>query len=180
MGYASHLLPVPSSLWNARSLAALILIFTVASAQDASPPKFTMKPLPLPGANGLVMLDYFAYDRASGRLWVPAGNTGSVDVIDTTTDQIKRLEGFPVAHVELRGKLQPVGPSSVSIGNGVVYTHRHPCCRSCDQDFLGLSAEASHSRRQDPTARLCRGIRSGQSSRAVLHQPGRNRPNCSH
>ncbi len=140
MEYASHLLRVPSSLWNARSLATLILIFTVASAQDASPPKFTIRPLPLPGANGPVMLDYLAYDRVSGRLWVPAGNTGSVDVIDTTTDQIKRLEGFPVAHVELRGKLRAVGPSSVSVGNGVVYIGSRADSKICVVDERTLRA----------------------------------------
>jgi DNA-binding beta-propeller fold protein YncE len=54
-------------------------------------------------------------------LWVPAGNTGSVDVIDTTTDKIKRVEGFAVREVEFRGKPRAMGPSSVAIGDGVVY-----------------------------------------------------------
>src|ERR1700719_1886832 len=98
----------PVSTWNARFFAAVILLtVTVAAAQETASHKFTVKPLPLPGANGLIMLDYFQYDNATQRLWVPAANTGSVDVIDTTTDQIKSVEGFPVAQVELRGKLRP-------------------------------------------------------------------------
>jgi DNA-binding beta-propeller fold protein YncE len=99
----------------------LLSLATIGGAQDAGWHKYTVKPLPLPAANGLVMLDYFAYDHASSRLWVPAANTGSVDVIDATTDQIRRVEGFSVAPVELRGKLRQMGPSSVAIGEGVVY-----------------------------------------------------------
>jgi DNA-binding beta-propeller fold protein YncE len=77
------------------------------------------------------MLDYFAYDNSTRRLWVPAANTGSVDVIDTTTDQIKSVEGFSVAQVELRGKLRPMGPSSVAIGDGVVYVGSRADSKIC-------------------------------------------------
>jgi hypothetical protein len=99
----------------------LSLAGVTAGAQETGSGKYTVKPLALPGANGLVMLDYFAYDATSRLLWVPAGNMGRVDVIDTTTDGIKSVEGFPVARVELRGKLRSMGPSSVAIGDGVVY-----------------------------------------------------------
>ena len=34
-----------------------------------------MTPLSLPGAKGLIALDYFAFDSANNRLWAPAGNT---------------------------------------------------------------------------------------------------------
>jgi DNA-binding beta-propeller fold protein YncE len=133
MRHLSQVLRLPVQLWKSGFLAGIVflLIFTVARAQEPPTPQFTIKPLPLPGANGLVMLDYFAYDRASARLWVPAGNTGSVDVIDTTTDQITRLEGFPVGEVELRGKLRPVGPSSISVGDGVVYVGSRADSRIC-------------------------------------------------
>ena len=120
MRHPSYLLQLP--VWNAGFLAVLILfIVTVAAGQETGSREFAIKSLPLPGTNGLVTLDYFAYDYTSRRLWVPAANTGSVDVIDTATDQIKRVEGFSVSQVELRGKLRSVGPSSVAIGDGVVY-----------------------------------------------------------
>src|SRR5262249_50626334 len=64
-----------------------------ASAGEASE-QFAVQPLPLPGAQGVVTLDYFAYDRSRARLWVPAGNTASVDVIDGNTDAITRIQGF--------------------------------------------------------------------------------------
>jgi DNA-binding beta-propeller fold protein YncE len=83
--------------------------------------RFTVNPIPLPGINGTVMLDYIEYDRANRRLWVPTGDTGSVDVIDTTTGHIQRVKGFPVSQIEFRGRLRSVGPSSVAIGQGVVY-----------------------------------------------------------
>jgi DNA-binding beta-propeller fold protein YncE len=103
-------------------LAALILfLVAIAGAQQTRGPQFTVKPVPLPGANGLVTLDYVAYDHMSRRLWVPAGNTGSVDVIDTTTDRIERVQGFSVAEIKFRGKLRSVGPSSVAVGKGAVY-----------------------------------------------------------
>ena len=98
-----------------------VLIVILAGLAYGASSGFKITPLPLPGAQGLVMLDYFAYDRNSRLLWVPAANTGSVDVIDTTTDQIKRIEGFTVAEVEFRGKPRAMGASSVAIGDGVAY-----------------------------------------------------------
>jgi DNA-binding beta-propeller fold protein YncE len=117
----------------------LILLAIVALvAQQSRSDNFIVKPLPLPGANGLVMLDYFAYDHGSRRLWVPAANTGSVDVIDTTTDQIQRIEGFPVTQVEFKGKQRAVGPSSVAIGEGMVFVGSRADSRICIIDARTL------------------------------------------
>lgn len=99
---------------------------------------FTLKPLPLPGAKGLVTLDYFAYDPSTHRLWVPAANTGSVDVIDTTTDQIRRVEGFAVAQVVFKGKPRDMGPSSVALGEGVVYVGSRADSKICAIDSRTL------------------------------------------
>src|SRR5437879_2908684 len=113
MRHLAYVLHMPVSVWKTRLVAFQILFMGgVAGAQEFGSPNFTIKPLSLPAANGLVMLDYFAYDHTTRQLWVPAANTGSVDVIDTTTDQIKRVEGFPVRQVEFRGKLRSVDPSS--------------------------------------------------------------------
>ena len=111
-----------------------VLMFCIAAAPAKHLMHFAVKPLPLPGGNGLVTLDYFAYDPTSRLLWVPAANTGSVDVIDTTTDQIKRVEGFPVGQVEIRGKLRPMGPSSVAIGDGSVYIGSRGDSKICTID----------------------------------------------
>src|SRR5207253_8511908 len=65
--------------------------------------------------------DYLAYDRARHRVWVPAGNTGSVDVVDTERGQVTRIDGFATAEVERRGTRRTVGPSSASVGDGFVF-----------------------------------------------------------
>lgn len=66
-------------------------------------------------------MDYLAYDRARHRVWVPAGNTGSVDVVDASNDRVARVEGFPTAEMERSGTKRTVGPSSAAVGDGVVY-----------------------------------------------------------
>jgi len=122
------------------AFSAFLILLAIAGlrAQGSRSDKFIVKPLSLPGANGLVMLDYFAYDHGRRRLWVPAANTGSVDVIDTTTDQIQRIEGFPVTQVEFKGKQRAVGPSSVAIGEGVVYVGSRADSRICIIDARTL------------------------------------------
>jgi DNA-binding beta-propeller fold protein YncE len=83
--------------------------------------KFALKPLALPDANGVVSLDYFVYDHAKRRLWVPASNTGHVDLIDAATDQITVISGLRTAQVDFKGKRPVMGPSSVTLGDGVAY-----------------------------------------------------------
>jgi DNA-binding beta-propeller fold protein YncE len=103
------------------SAIALIQIILASGASRAGDTKYELKPIMLPGATGAVALDYFAYDRATGKLWVPASNTGSVDVIDEKTDAVSQITGFPTGEIERRGKKITVGPTAASIGNGVVY-----------------------------------------------------------
>jgi len=100
---------------------------------------YELKPISLPGANGKVALDYFAYDPAAGKLWVPASNTGSVDVIDEKTDSVSQITGFPTGEIEYRGKKITVGPTSASIGNGVVYIGNRGNATICVVDAKTLS-----------------------------------------
>jgi DNA-binding beta-propeller fold protein YncE len=75
----------------------------------------------LPGApSGGVFLDYLAYDQANHRVWVPAGGTGKVDVIDATTKQLTPIEGFAVKEMERNGQKRLVGPSSATIGDSSI------------------------------------------------------------
>src|SRR6184192_10044 len=82
---------------------------------------YELTPISLPGASGVVALDYFAYDRSTGKLWVPASNTGNVDVIDESSDAVSQVTGFKTGEVELRGRKVTLGPTAVTIGDGVVY-----------------------------------------------------------
>jgi DNA-binding beta-propeller fold protein YncE len=52
---------------------------------------------------------------------VPAGGTGKVDVIDTTTQKLQAVEGFATSEVERQGRKRTLGPSSASVGDGFVY-----------------------------------------------------------
>jgi DNA-binding beta-propeller fold protein YncE len=79
--------------------------------------------LALPGAgSGGVMMDYVIYDDRTKALWVPAGNTAAVDVVDVATDKITQIPGFATKEMERRGQKRQVGPSSASLGEpGTVY-----------------------------------------------------------
>jgi DNA-binding beta-propeller fold protein YncE len=75
----------------------------------------------LPGGPPVGM-DYLAYDAATGRIWVPAGNTGNVDVLDVATGKLTTLGGFATKLASRPGRpARTVGPSSVTVGDGVVW-----------------------------------------------------------
>ena len=87
------------------------------AVQAGAPSALKAEPLVLPGGPAPVGMDYLAYDDSTKTVWVPAGNTGKVDVVDSTTRQIRAVDGFPTAQ---RGT-RTVGPSSATVGAGVVY-----------------------------------------------------------
>ena len=117
-----------SSVWglNLAKLCAIALVHSIWSAGimmagNTTASNYELKPLSLPGATGIVTLDYFAYDRSTGKLWVPASNTGNVDVIDESSDAVSQVTGFETGEVELHGRKVTLGPTAVSVGDGVVY-----------------------------------------------------------
>src|SRR5438105_1672610 len=105
----------------AMAFMQIALVSATAIEASAADTNYELKPVNLPRASGPVALDYFAYDRATGKLWVPASNTSSVDVIDEKTDAVSQITGFPTGEIERRGRKITVGPTAASIGNGVVY-----------------------------------------------------------
>jgi DNA-binding beta-propeller fold protein YncE len=108
------------------------------AAPAAQPRAVTAVPLPGAPAEG-VLLDYLAIDRPRHRVWVPAGGTGNVDVIDTQTQEVKVVEKFPTAEVERRGQKRKVGPSSASIGDGFVYVGNRADSNVCAVDATTLA-----------------------------------------
>lgn len=96
---------------------AEVALAKAPSASSAVAPRA----IALPGGEAGVSMDYLACDRATGRVWVPAGNTGSVDVIEPSGDKVTRITGFPTAELERHGKKRVVGPSAATLGEGVAY-----------------------------------------------------------
>src|SRR5438046_9268273 len=132
--------------WNLAKSCGIALVHSLWTAgimMAGSTPasNYELKPLSLPGATGVVTLDYFAYDRSTGKLWVPASNTGSVDVIDQTTDAVSQVTGFQTGEVELRGRKVVLGPTAVSVGDGVVYIGNRGDSTLCVIDAHSLERE---------------------------------------
>src|ERR1700692_3479570 len=103
---------------NRTRLAALI-VFTagVAAALASGPGGFTATPLPLPGGGPAgITMDYLGYDPVTNTVWVPAGNTGSVDVVDAATKKVTQITGFPSGEMGSATRKRIVGPSSVTVG----------------------------------------------------------------
>jgi len=117
------------------------------SAAEGGKPKSTasgeVRAVVLPGApaDG-VMLDYLASDRARHRIWVPAGGTGNTVVIDTKSGEVRRVENFPTKEVERRGTKRMVGPSSATIGDGVVYVGNRGDSSVCAVDASTLERDS--------------------------------------
>jgi DNA-binding beta-propeller fold protein YncE len=118
--------------------AATLLGCATAPALKVSSAR-TVTSIPLPGATGALSLDYIAYDARHHRVWVPAADTGSVDVIDSTNAQLSRVEGFGVAQVERHGKMRTVGPSAVTIGKDLAFIGNRGDSTICPVDLESLA-----------------------------------------
>ncbi|HSY50867.1 MAG TPA: hypothetical protein VLC46_18835 [Thermoanaerobaculia bacterium] len=107
-----------------RPILMLLVCVSLAAAQSAqaADPTYTVHMQSLPGAsaNGIGM-DYIVFDPATHAVWVPAGNTGAVDVVDPATGKVRQITGFPTAEMGTGDRKRVVGPSSATVGNGTVY-----------------------------------------------------------
>ncbi len=103
-------------------VAAGGIVATSSSAQSVKTTNYTVRTLPLSdNGTGDVSMDYIAFDSATNSLWVPGGNTGTVNVVDTKTSKVRPISDLTTAQVQARGGTRVLGPSGVSIGEGVVY-----------------------------------------------------------
>lgn len=73
----------------------------------------------LPGGPPVGM-DYLAYDPATNRVWIPAGNTGNVAVLDVATGKVTAIGGLATAPPRKPDRPR-MGPSSATVGDGVVW-----------------------------------------------------------
>jgi DNA-binding beta-propeller fold protein YncE len=91
----------------------------------------------LPGGPPVGM-DYLAYDRGTARVWVPAGNTGNVDVVDTATGQVTPVGGFATRPSPRPGRPK-MGPSSAAIADGTAWIGNRGDNRLCPFDARTLT-----------------------------------------
>ncbi len=129
---------------------ATLVIFAAGCASSratapaaAAPPSSSVRAIALPDApaDG-VFMDYLAYDRARHRVWVPAGNTGKVDVVEVPGGAVAHVDGFATQEVERRGRKRIVGPSSATVGDGVVYVGNRGDSTVCAIDAASLQKGA--------------------------------------
>ena len=103
-------------------LGALATSMTAAPQNGRTASTYTVRTLALPDkGTGDVSMDYIAFDPATNSLWVPGGNTGAVDVVDVATGKVRQIPNLATSQVQARGGTRVLGPSAVSIGEGVVY-----------------------------------------------------------
>jgi DNA-binding beta-propeller fold protein YncE len=103
--------------------ALLPILFVASGAVNGHTPtiNYEVKPIALPDSTGAILFDHIAYDRTTECLWVPASNTGNVDVIDQASDGVRKIPGFKTAEVDLEGRKMRMGPTAACIGEGWVY-----------------------------------------------------------
>lgn len=112
----------------------------VGAAENAG---YEVRRVPLPGATAAgVTMDYIAFDPAAGSVWVPGGNTGLVVVVDAATSSLRQIPGFVIAEVGSGDRKRVVGPSSVAIGDGVVYIGNRGDSSVCAFDARSLAKGA--------------------------------------
>jgi DNA-binding beta-propeller fold protein YncE len=113
---------------------------TPAAAPARSAPRYVTSTIALPGATADgVAMDYLLYDPRTRAVWVPAGNTGTVDVI-AATGEVRRIEGFATREVERRGAKHRIGPSAAALGPpGVVYVGNRGDSSVCAVDETRLA-----------------------------------------
>src|SRR5215469_10069828 len=107
---------------NRTAIAPAVLATLVVGTVFALGATYSVHTIPPPDNNaGDVSMDYIAYDASTNSVWVPGGNTGAVDVVDATTGKVRQISGFPTKEVEGRNGKRILGPTAVSIGEGVIY-----------------------------------------------------------
>ncbi|MFO0726293.1 MAG: hypothetical protein U1E65_21085 [Myxococcota bacterium] len=114
------------------------LLAFLAWAPRAGALELEVTAVELPGSPDFVGMDYLAVEAGAARVWVPAGNTGKVDLVGTQDLKVHPLDGFPVNTSGQRS----VGPSSVTIGEGFVYVGNRANRQVCAVDAQALNRGA--------------------------------------
>ena len=135
--------PLPSRMRAA--LLAALLSLSAAPAAKAADAGYAVTSQHLPGASAAgISMDYIVFDPATHSLWVPAGNTGAVDVVDVKDGSVRQIPNLPTAEVTTGERKRVVGPSSASVGEGWVYVGNRGDSSVCAFDQRTLARGACH------------------------------------
>ncbi len=135
---------------------SLLLIMLLASAlvtatAKAAATAYDVRMLPLPGASESgISMDYIAYDPATNTVWVPAGNSGRVDVVDVATGNVRDITGFKTVEMGTGDRKRMAGPSGLTIGAGTVYIGNRGDSSVCAVDSRTLARGACHTLDSSP------------------------------
>jgi DNA-binding beta-propeller fold protein YncE len=129
---------------RAHVVAAMLAACGGASqAPTTTPPQSSStQAVPLPGATGPVTVDFIAYEPARDRVWIPVGETGSVDVFDVASRTFARVDGFKTKEREAHGRKRMMGPSSVTFGDGLAFVGDRASNEVCAIDVATLKLGA--------------------------------------
>lgn len=127
------------------ALLAALLSLSAAPAAKAADAGYAVTSQHLPGASAAgISMDYIVFDAATHSLWVPAGNTGAVDVVDVKDGSVRQIPGLPTAEMTTGERKRVVGPSSASVGDGWVYVGNRGDSSVCAFDERTLARGACH------------------------------------
>jgi hypothetical protein len=124
------------------AVASSVTPETDAPAASTGSTRLTSKSVPFPGTEGPAFVDYVAYEPRNARVWVPVGRTGSVDVFDTANGTFTRVDGFRTTERDAGGKKRTLGPSAVTVGDGVAYVGDRGSSEVCPVDITTLKSKA--------------------------------------
>jgi DNA-binding beta-propeller fold protein YncE len=126
--------------WTAVLICVGVGCLASVAAQPQGGGRYTVRTIPLPdNKTGDVSMDYIAYDPGTNTVWVPGGNTGAVDVVDAASGKVRQIRNVPTSQAESRGRTRVLGPTAVSIGDGVAYIGNRGDSTVCSFNLRSLA-----------------------------------------
>src|SRR5436309_11580452 len=107
----------PSSSVRLAGLFVVLLALATAPGGAGEPSKAT--PIPLPGGEGGIGFDDLSFAPTLGKLLVPAGRTGNLDLVDPVSRQIHPIAGFSAQGSFVQGHGE--GTTSADFGRGLIF-----------------------------------------------------------
>lgn len=120
---------------------ALVLMLLCSASALAQGTDESLTPIALPGGEGGIGFDDLGFSQSLGKVLVPAGRTGALDLVDPETKQIVSIGGF--ASTASFGGGHGEGITSVDEGRGILFVTDRSARRLDVVDPRGRSVIAS-------------------------------------